>query len=129
MPEAFAVRGGPRDRLNAHFHAEAAPLRRQAPEDQVEPPGLADGQRRVLQPADVRLRPRWLPSPDRSVHPLQVRRAESWSDTAIRRLDDFLGRAIVAIERAADVGRSERDTEAREAEQRRIAEMRRLRGE
>ena len=54
---------------------------------------------------------------------------KSWSDTQRWCLDDLLGRVVLAVERAAHIGRVEREEEARLAEERRIAEMRRLRGE
>ena len=54
---------------------------------------------------------------------------KSWSDTKTRRLDDLLGHAVLAIEQAAYVGKVEHEEHARQAEQWRIAEMKRLRVE
>lgn len=54
---------------------------------------------------------------------------KSWSDTKTRRLEDLLGRAVLAIENAAHISRTEHEEQARLAEQWRIEEMKRLRGE
>jgi hypothetical protein len=54
---------------------------------------------------------------------------KSWSDTKTRRLDDLLGRVVLTIEQAAHIGRVEHEEHARQAEQWRIEEMKRLRVE
>jgi hypothetical protein len=54
---------------------------------------------------------------------------KSWSDTKTRRLDDLLGRAVLAIEHAAHIGRVEHEERARQADQWRTEEMKHVRHE
>lgn len=54
---------------------------------------------------------------------------KSWSDTRTQRLEDLLGRAVLAIEEAAEIGRVEHEEQVRLANLRETEERKRLRVE